>query len=90
MDNNKGNSVGDMQELCTIFTIFCKPKGVLRIKIYLKGKKTDFSDGPVARTLCSQNRKPGFDPWSRSYVLNATAKIKDPACCGWDPAQANK
>ena len=30
----------------------------------LKSRDRDFPDGPVAKTLSSQCRGPGFDPWS--------------------------
>ena len=35
----------------------------------------DFPSGPVAKTLCSQCRVPGFDPWSRN---------SDSTCCNQD------
>ena len=41
----------------------------------------DFPDGPVAKTLHSQCRGHGFDPWSGKL---------DPACCNEDPEQPNK
>ena len=54
----------------------------------------DFLGGPVVKTLCSQCRGPGFDPWSGNYIqhgavkssqaktqdpTHATTKIEDPA-----------
>ena len=27
--------------------------------------KRDFTGGPVAKTLCSWYREPGFNPWSK-------------------------
>ena len=32
----------------------------------LKPSSGDFPREPVAKTLCSQYREPGFDPWSRN------------------------
>ena len=36
----------------------------------------DFPGGPVAKTLCSQCRRHGFNPWSWSgnYIPHATTK----------------
>ena len=31
-----------------------------------KKVREDFPDNPVARTPCSQCRRPWFDPWSRN------------------------
>ena len=33
------------------------------LKKIIKGIWGDFPSGPVAKTLCSQCREPGFDPW---------------------------
>ena len=33
---------------------------------YMKHRYRDLADGPVAKTLCSQCRGPGFDPWSEN------------------------
>ena len=48
----------------------------------------DFAGGPVAMTLCSQCRGPGFNPWPGTKIshaatknLHATAKTEDPMCC---------
>ena len=30
--------------------------------------------GPVGKTLCSQWREPGFDPWLGNYILHAATK----------------
>ena len=38
----------------------------------------DFPGGPVAKTLCSQCRGPGFTLWLESYIPHATTK--DPMC----------
>ena len=38
----------------------------------------DFLDCPVAKTLCSQWRGPGFDPSSGNWM--AQAEAKDPTC----------
>ena len=46
-----------------------------------------FPGGSVAKTLHSQGRGPGSDPWSGNYIPHATTKSsnaatgKDPACC---------
>ena len=32
----------------------------------MKSSGGDFPDGPVAGTLCSQCRGPGFKPWSEN------------------------
>ena len=34
----------------------------------------DFLGSPVARTLQSQCREPGFDPWLGNYIPHATTK----------------
>ena len=36
----------------------------------------DFPGGPVAMTLRSQCRGPGFNPWSGYWILHATTKIQ--------------
>ena len=41
---------------------------------HLKKCFGDFSGGPVAKTLCSQSRGPGFDPWSENWIPQATIK----------------
>ena len=39
----------------------------------------DFPGGPVTKTLCSQCRGPGFDPWSMNQIPHtAIRKKKDP------------
>ena len=30
---------------------------------------------PVAKTLCSQCREPGFDPWSGNWIPHATTEF---------------
>lgn len=45
----------------------------LRVRV---GK--DFPGGPVAKTLRSQCRGPGFNPWSGGYIPHVTTK--DPSC----------
>ena len=35
----------------------------------------DFPGGPVARTLCSWCRGPGFSPWSGDWIPYAATKI---------------
>ena len=48
------------------------------------------TSGPVGKTLCSQCRGPGLNPWSgNNKILNAATKsshatVKDPACCSED------
>ena len=42
----------------------------------------DFSGGSVAKTLRSQCRGPGFNPWSGNWIPHATAK--DLMCCNKD------
>ena len=46
----------------------------------------DLPGGPVAETLCSPCRGPGFNPWSETWIphaatksLPATMKVADPA-----------
>ena len=34
----------------------------------------DFPGGPVAKTLSSQCRSPGFEPWSGNYVPHAATR----------------
>ena len=65
--------------------------------LYIKPITGDFPGGPVAKTLCSQSRGPGFHPWSGNYIphvelkiLHAMTKIKGPACHNKDPGQPNK
>ena len=62
-----------------------------KLKIQLR----DFPGGPVAKTLPSQCRGPGFNPWSGNQVPHAaiqssqqatktpcaTMKVEDPMCC---------
>ena len=69
-----------------------------------KSSSRDFPGGPVAKSPCSQNRDPGFDPWSGNLIPHAAteslqAVTKDPACgnevqrpmyCDEDPAWPNK
>ena len=40
----------------------------------------DFLGGPGAKTLCSQCRGLGFDPWSGNQIPHATTKIKGSMC----------
>ena len=45
----------------------------------------DFPGGPMAKTVNSQCRGPGFDPWSGNQIPHATTKgshaaVKYPAC----------
>ena len=55
----------------------------------------DFPACPVAKTLSTQCRGPGFNPWLGNWIPHAETKssnaaIKDPACCNQDPVQPNK
>ena len=43
----------------------------------------DFPGGPVAKTLCSQCRGPGFNPWSGKLIPYAT--IQESACRNYRP-----
>ena len=45
----------------------------------IKEKFRDLPGGPVSRTLSSQCRGPGFDPWSGNWITRATTKKS--ACC---------
>ena len=38
-------------------------------------KSRDFPGGPVAKTLCSQHRGPGFNPWSGKIPHHVAKKI---------------
>ena len=45
----------------------------------------DFPGGPVAKTLHSQCRGPGFNPWSGNWILHTATKqshatAEDPTC----------
>ena len=42
----------------------------------------DFPGGPVAKTLCSQCKGPGFNHWLGSWIPQGTTK--DPTCCNKD------
>ena len=44
----------------------------------IKTYSRDFPGGPVVKTLYSQCRGPGFNPWSGNYVPHTTTK--DLAC----------
>ena len=44
---------------------------------FKKYPSRDFRGGPVAKTLHSQFKRPGCDPWSGNWIAHAT--IKDPA-----------
>ena len=56
----------------------------------------DFPHGPVAKTLCSQCRGTGFNPWLGNWIPHAATKgsytitkslystTKDPECCNKD------
>ena len=39
----------------------------------------DFPGGPVAKTLHSRCRGPGFDPWSGSYIPQASTRSSPPS-----------
>lgn len=43
-------------------------------------KNENFPDGPVPKTQSSQCRRPGFDPWSGSWIQRTAMKIEDLAC----------
>ena len=36
--------------------------------------RDNFPRGPLAKTLCSQSRGPGFDPWSGNQIPHTTIK----------------
>ena len=57
---NKDNDNGTLQVqvLLCIFLYF------IFIRISRNKKDRDVPGGPVAKTLCSQFRGPGFNPWS--------------------------
>ena len=47
------------------------------------------SGGPMAKTLPSQCRGPGLDPWPGNWIPHATTRslhttAKDPTCCNED------
>ena len=48
----------------------------------------DFPSGPGTKTLHSQCRGTGFDPWSGNWIPYATTK--DPTCCNQDQVQPNE
>jgi len=41
----------------------------------------DFPGGPVAKTPCSQCRRPGFNPYSGNLILHVTTKMEDSVYC---------
>ena len=52
------------------------------IRISFLSKTKDSPGGRVAKTLCSQCRGLGFDPWSGNQIPHVTTKKKkDPICC---------
>ena len=53
-----------------------------------RGPEADFPGGPVAKTLSSQGRGPGFISHAATKSWHPTAK--DPTCCNSDPEQPNK
>ena len=60
-----------------------------------KEKTAGLATGPVAKTLHSQCRAPGFDPWTGNQIPHAAnkgshAKTKDPTCHNEDLVQPNK
>ena len=64
-------------------------------RLSFKDNLHEFPGDPVAKTLSSQCRGPGFDPWSENWIPHATAKslhtaTKDPVCCSEDPAQPDQ
>ena len=42
--------------------------------LFLKEKIRDFPGGPVVRALCSQCRRPGFDPGSGNSISHVATK----------------
>ena len=42
--------------------------------MYKKVTYRDFPSGPVVKTLCSQCREPGFNPWSTNWIPHAANK----------------
>ena len=46
------------------------------IRISFLSKAKDYPGGLVAKTLCSQCRGPGFDPWSGNQIPHVTTKRK--------------
>ena len=76
------NEQGEFVSLCfSLFSTMCLHYSWLsfsRMKRYWR----DFPGGPVAKTLCSEWRGPGFNPWSgHQTVLAAT---KTPSRCSED------
>ena len=47
-----------------VFVSAVQQKVAFKINSFKNLKKGDFPGGPVGKTLCSQGRGPGFDPWS--------------------------
>ena len=50
---------------------------------------TDLPGDPVAKTLCSQYRGTGFDPWSGNWTPHATFK-SSPAAAKTQHTQINR
>ena len=78
-----GNTDGERQMKCHIHMSTCNL--VCKFFERLRGLKYsiwDFPGDPVAKTPCSQYRRPGLDPWSGNQIPQATAET-----C---PAQPNK
>ena len=48
----------------------------------------DFPGGPVAKTPCSQCRRPGFNPCSGNLILHVTTKMEDSVWCNLRPGGA--
>ena len=44
------------------------------IRLQQESTFRDFPGGPVAKTLCSRGRGPGFNPWSGNQIPHAAAK----------------
>ena len=54
---------------------FMSTKIVLKTSIW-----KDFPGGPVAKTSCSQCKRPRFDPWSENQTPRVAMKTEDPVC----------
>ena len=67
----QGHKESDMTDLLSMhipsIVLLLGRRKAVRDRLALQGGTGDFPGGPVARTLCSQCRGPGFDPWSRNY-----------------------
>ena len=67
------------------------------VKHSLRTYSGGFLGSPVAKTLYSLGRDPGFNPWlgnntprANTKGLHATMKTEDPGSCNEDPVQPNK